>query len=248
MYSEYLNNLIITADDFGISEKANRNILELVREKKLDRVEVMMGGKVSKEDAKELAFSGAKLDIHFHFQTKHYFDTRIGESKQGAMARTLLFLVDWTAGRYSKFKVKAIWQKQVEDFISFFGRLPDGISSHEHIHFFPPFFKTALRLRNKYGISYLRSGKKKINSDLNSVVMMLNILRNINLKSKKIFTMPIGMSEDGPYVLNTSDYLVSFDWIKNVEKFFMHLPKNGQTEIVFHPERKKEFKFLKDNF
>ncbi len=46
MYLEYLNNLIISADDFGISEKANQAILELVKYKKIDRVSVIIGGKV----------------------------------------------------------------------------------------------------------------------------------------------------------------------------------------------------------
>jgi predicted glycoside hydrolase/deacetylase ChbG (UPF0249 family) len=234
MYSEKLNNLILTADDFGISEKANRKILALVREKKLDRVAVMMGGKIFENDAKELLESGVKLDIHFHLCSGEYFATRTGELKRGALTRVLLFLLDFSAGRYSKSKIKIIWRKQMEDFRATFGKYPDGLSSHEHLHFFPVFFDIALKFKEKYQIAYMRLGRKKLKTSLCPVAVILNAFRKINLKKK--------------LDINTSDYLVSFDWIKNTAEFFGRLPEEGQAEIVFHPERDNEFEFLKENF
>jgi predicted glycoside hydrolase/deacetylase ChbG (UPF0249 family) len=233
MYSEYLNNLIVSADDFGVSEKANARILELAKVKKLDRVAVMMGGKISAEEAKELLETGAKLDIHLHFYSKDYFEKRKGESENGAFSRFFIFLIDFTVGRYSSAKVKMIWQNQIEEFHALFGKYPDGLNSHEHTHFFPTFFRAALKLKNKFAISYLRLGRKKIPMRFIPVAFVLNTLRRFDIKKGDI---------------NTSDYLVSFDWIKDQPKFFENLPKAGQTELIFHPEREEEFQFLKENF
>ena len=147
MYSQHSNNLIISADDFGVSEKANQAILELAREKKIDRVSVITGGKISKKEVKELLESGVKIDIHLCL---------LNETQGGVVKRVAIFLLDFLTGWYSSGKVKIIWKKQIEEFKTIFGRYPDGINSHEHIHFFPPLFKTALKIKEEFKISYIR--------------------------------------------------------------------------------------------
>lgn len=250
MYSEYLNNLIISADDFGVSETANRNILVLAREKKIDRTGVMMGGKISKEEAQALLATGVKIDIHLHLLEADFFDKREEEASRGVWRRGLLFLIDVTSGRYTSGKVKLIWKKQIEDFHALFGRYPDGLNSHEHMHYFPPFFRAALSLKEKYGISFVRLGKwkYKVGQKFILVSFILDNLRLINGRLNKIFVTPPHIAKDVPQVLNTSDFLVSFDWIIDTDKFFENLPEPGQTELVFHPERPEEFEFLKENF
>jgi hypothetical protein len=47
--------------------------------------------------------------------------------------------------------------------------------------------------------------------------------------------------------LDSSDYLVSLDWIRGLKYFVNNLPE-GKTEIVCHPEREKEFKIIKTYF
>lgn len=80
------------------------------------------------------------------------------------------------------------------------------------------------------------------------VAFILNTLRRVNARMNQIFVTPPHIAKDVPNVLNTSDFLVSFDWIRDQEKFFDSLPSPGQTELVFHPERPEEFEFLKNNF
>ena len=250
MYTQHTNNLIISADDFGVSEIANRNILALAHEKKIDRTAVMMGGKISPVEAQELLATGIKLDIHLHLLDKDFFVTREKEAGQGVVRRGTLFLMDVTSGRFSPAKVKFIWKKQIEDFHALFGKYPDGINSHEHMHFFPPFFRVALSLKEKFGIAFLRLGKWEYKTGQKSslAAVILDNLRKINARVNHIFVTPPHIAKDVPYVLNTSDFLVSFDWIKDYDKFFEQLPDPGQTELVFHPERPEEFEFLKDNF
>jgi len=250
MYSQHSNNLIISADDFGVSAVANRNILALAQEGKIDRTGVMMGGQISRAEAESLLASGIKIDIHLHLLEKDFFEKREKEASRGAIRRIILFLIDVTSGRYSAGKVKLIWKKQIEDFQTTFGRYPDGLNSHEHMHFFPPFFRVALALREKFSISFMRFGKWEYKTGLRFtlVTLILNLLRKINARANQIFVTPPHIAKDVPYVLNTSDFLVSFDWVEDREKFFENLPSPGQTELVFHPERTSEFEFLKSNF
>jgi len=249
MYSEHLNNLIISADDFGVSPEANRNILALAREKKIDRTGVMMGGKFSEDEIKELLESGIKIDIHLHLLEKDFFEKREEEASRGVFRRGFLFLIDVTSGRYTPGKVKQIWKKQIEDFRATFGRYPDGLNSHEHMHYFPPFFRVVLALRKELGISFVRLGKWKYKKGqkFTLIAFILDTLRVINGRLNRVFVTLPHIAKDVPYVLNTSDFLVSFDWINDKEKFFENLPDPGQTELVFHPERKEEFEFLKEN-
>ncbi|HRY82866.1 MAG TPA: ChbG/HpnK family deacetylase [Candidatus Moranbacteria bacterium] len=248
MYTQYSNNLIISADDFGVSEKANRNILELAREKKIDRASVMMGGKISKKEAEELLESGVKIDIHLHLLEKEFFENRKKEAEKGIFKRTAVFLADFLIGAHSKAKVKIIWRKQIEDFHSLFGKYPDGINSHEHIHFFPPFFKAALKIKKEYGISYMRLGKLRYFQKFGKAAFILNKLRMMNFRRNLIFFTPLGIARSYPFELNTSDFLVSFDWVENEEEFFENILENTQAELVFHPERDNEYEFLMKNF
>ena len=248
MFSQYSNNLIIAADDFGVSALANRRILELARGKKLDRVAVMVGGIYSSEEIKALVDSGVKLDIHLYVLPVGYFQKRTGEARENILKRVFIFLVDLTSGRYGANKVRLVWQTQIEEFKKTFGRYPDGINSHEHLHFFPGLFRSALRLKDKFSVPYLRLGKEKMKSPWNSVAFVLDNLRRADIRLNKLNFSPPGDPKLYPGELNTSDYLVSFDWIKDAGQFFEHLPAATQTELVFHPERTEEFDFLLKNF
>lgn len=248
MFSQYINNLIIAADDFGVSKLANRRILELAKNKKLDRVAVMVGGIYSEEEIAALLASGVKLDIHLYVLPEGYFQNRSGEKRENILRRIGVFLIDLTGGRYRATRVRLIWQNQIEEFKKTFGRYPDGLNSHEHLHFFPGLFRAALRLKDKFSIGYLRLGKAKARLSWNNVAFVLDSLRQIDIKLNKLVFPPAGNAKLFPGEINTSDYLVSFDWIKDAQKFFTHLPNSGQTELVFHPERDTEFEFIQKNF
>lgn len=248
MFSQYAHNLILAADDFGVSKLANRRILELARAKKLDRVAVMAGGIYSPEEIKTLLASGVKLDIHLYVLPPGYFQNRSGEKRENILKRLGVFLVDLTGGRYGAGKVRLVWQQQIEDFYKTFGKYPDGINSHEHLHFFPGLFRAALRLKDKFSVPYLRLGKVKLRLPWNNVAFVLDSLRRADIRLNKLIFPPPGDSKIYPGELNTSDYLVSFDWLKNPDKFFENLPAPSQTELVFHPERENEYEFLMKNF
>jgi predicted glycoside hydrolase/deacetylase ChbG (UPF0249 family) len=62
MSNETRKNLIISADDFGISRLADVNILRLAEEGKVDRVAVMMSPNLSDREVERLKNSNVKID------------------------------------------------------------------------------------------------------------------------------------------------------------------------------------------
>lgn len=225
--------LIISADDFGKSELANKNILALVRLGKLDRVSVMANGNFSPEEIGEITRSGAKLDIHLDLANVPRKERKL---KKGVLGRGILFLLKHLGSReYRKERIWSKWTGQIEKFREIFGRHPDGINSHQHVHLFGRYFLMALELAEKYRIPYLRFAKKDL---LGSKTNIRRIVYFLWKRDKNIFKND---NFDGP------DYFVSLDWIADIEKFTKYLPE-GQTELACHPEREEEFELIKKYF
>jgi predicted glycoside hydrolase/deacetylase ChbG (UPF0249 family) len=213
--------LSISADDFGKSKKANQNILELVKAGKIQRVSVLVDGLIKKSEPRELLGSKVKLDIHLVLPGTDY-----KKEQNKVIRRTFVFLGRLIAGKTTLNKVEKSWERQIKKFKKIFGKKPQGLNSHEHVHFFPPYFKIALRLSKKYKIPHIRSASKKVINSGNKIGRVLTILNGISKKSRTGY-----------------DYLTCLDWIGNFEKFSKNLPK-GTIEIICHPERRDEYNKL----
>jgi predicted glycoside hydrolase/deacetylase ChbG (UPF0249 family) len=141
----------------------------------------------------------------------------------------------FSTGELTPTKVEADWNNQIKKFKKIFGKNPDGINSHEHIHFFPPFFKVATKLQQKYSIPYLRFGDSISMPQHNTVAHILNFLRILN---KKTFLKSTATS---------SQSLLSLDWINDCEKFIDD-PPEGTIEVATHPELAEDFVKIKTYF
>lgn len=240
MLGEKRQNIILTADDFGKSELANRNILELARMRKFDRVSIMIDGEISDNEINELLASNLKLDIHLELIWQK---RRRNLLEDNTLRQGIVFLVNYLWGdwpvpehpRSGKEVVRREWGNQIEKFKRIFGRAPEGISSHEHTHFFPVYFKIAVELANQHQIPFIRFGEKGFAGKRKAVYLILKKMRWLNKKR-------VLRSNS-----SSSDYFASLDWIKNMEKFLKNIPE-GKTEIACHPEREKEFRMIKKYF
>ena len=229
-------NLIISADDFGISRLADVNILRLAESGKVDRVAVMMSPNLSDREAERLKNSNVKIDIHLHLirdDSDYWLGNR--RLKEGAVKRMVAFVFNYLTGRAGEEKIALKWAIQIENFFEVFGRYPDGIGSHEYIHFFPPYFRAVLKLAKKYEVPYVRLGSSRYSCE-NKVARILNWLRRKNIA---VF------EKSG---LATSQYMISLDWSENISKIFEIVPKEGTVELVCNPEREEEFDFMTKNF
>ena len=219
--------LIIVADDYGIRE-ASEPILALAQAGKLDRVAVMVNY-ATPEQARELARTGVKLDIHLELIDLLH----AGESGHGgAIGRGLNFLWRFVSGAASARNAEMVWREQLEKFRMLFGRLPDGLDSHEHVHFFPRYFQVYLKLAHEYEIPYVRFSEHGMIERRRPVAWILQSLWQMCQRSFRL------RGADG-CPRTTSDYLVSYDWIDDFDRFLESLPM-GSVEVVFHPEKPSE--------
>lgn len=221
--------LIFTADDYGIRNTAEP-ILALARARKLDRVAVMTKY-VTKEAALALIETGVKIDIHLELIT---LMGRGEELESGVFYRGGAFLKAWFLGNITRQSVEAEWRSQIERFKELFGKLPDGLNSHEHVHFFPFFFQTFQQLACEYQIHIVRYGTRGIlwRESFSLIGWILSVLRFMNHRVTKKST------------LVSSNWLIGLDWFSHHEKLFDHLPESGTVEIVVHPERPEERAFV----
>jgi predicted glycoside hydrolase/deacetylase ChbG (UPF0249 family) len=230
--------IIVSADDFGISRKASANILELVQKKMIDRVEVMLSKNITEKYIQDLLGSGVEIDIHFHLE-KNNLDKWQNEPRTidaSIAKRIFLFFYGYFFGKGSPKKVEVEWESQILEYKKLFGKIPDGASSHEHIHFFKPYFKIMLKLCKKYDINYIRLGKKPSEIPGSQISKILDFLKQKNIEM---------LCKNG---INTSDQMVSFDWIsEDFDNVIYSFPKDKIIEAVFHPELKKEYDFLSNN-
>ena len=213
-------NLIIAADDFGASEKANRNILKLAESGKLGRVSVMTEGQFSPEDIERLKKTGVKIDVHLDLFNG------IEEHRRGIVSRLLTFFWGSISSEGRPKEVKKRWEKQFEQFMDIFGKAPDGLTSHQHIHFFPFYFKTSLNLAQKYHLDHFRFGRRLVARKFNFIFYMLKFL--------KIFINP-SFEKSG---LETTEYMMSSEWISDWKDLYKY---NKSIEFICHPEKDKEF-------
>ncbi len=220
--------IILSADDFGISAKANSRILELASLGKIDRVSAMMGSHRSftQEEIVSLMHYGIKIDIHLDLP-----DFNVNRKHTGIFSRIFLLTYLHLTGKINKKKTAASWKKQIELFKECFGKYPDGINSHEYLHFFSPYFQIAHNLQNKYNIPFIRLGKRDVLHFKDSRHFILRLMRY--LISKKCALQNI----------ISSDHMVSLDWIGDIEDFAKNLPQ-GSTEIVCHPEKDQEYQSI----
>lgn len=222
-------NVFFSLDDFGISQKANENILKLAQSGKIGRVSVMSHGAICPEDADSLLATGVELDVHVDLRNSVDFKRKL---KDGIFGRAAVFISSYFSGKATPALIEEMWASQIEGFQKIFGKSPDGINSHEHAHFFPPYFRILLKLSKEYGIRRMRFGKKSYWGTA-PVSWILNCLR---IKNNRLF-----LESD----LDSPDLVLSFDWLGSLDSLEKYL-KNGSIEVIFHPERDEEMAFLED--
>jgi predicted glycoside hydrolase/deacetylase ChbG (UPF0249 family) len=225
-------SFVVTADDYGIRQTAEP-ILRLASEGKVDRVAVLIHY-VSSEQAEALKETGVKIDLHLEL---------IGLLKRGEKAhenflvRSINFCFRYVFGLLTMKKVETEWRDQIERFQELFGRLPEGLNSHEYIHCFPPFFRVFIKLATEYEITYVRFGDKGILAGAHKTFIS-SILSFFWKRTRACYAKTH---------LTTSNYLVSLDWLTDFQSFSKQLPK-GSIEIVVHLEREEDYRTILEYF
>ncbi len=221
--------LMLTADDFGASSKANHAIFDLVALHKIDRVGVMIRGILTPEDFVSLKNANVKIDIHLDIPLLH----NTLKLHDNTLRRISIFLFHMICGHISPQKISDEWESQITSFHKKFGTMPDGINSHEHTHFFPPYFRIACTLARKNHIPFIRCGSDGPLPRTTMISMILSILHMFNRRILKSFPM-----------LSTTKHVTSIDWLS--KRDLSNVLHKTETELLFHPERPKEYQLIKE--
>jgi predicted glycoside hydrolase/deacetylase ChbG (UPF0249 family) len=121
----------LCADDFGQSVPINEAIIDLVRVHRLGAISVMSQGPAWPQGARALKEYQHVADIGLHLNLTHHF------AKSPSIRPLLWWLLAAPRGWVNREAIRAAFQSQIDAFEQHFGRLPDYLDGHQHVHAFP---------------------------------------------------------------------------------------------------------------
>lgn len=215
----------ITLDDFGVNQKTNDRILAALESGRVTRVAVMMNGTFTDEEAGRLLASGVALDVHLELPGEQQEHTMHGT----VVTRVSSFMRRLLAGELSPQVVLTDWQHQVARFEERFGKMPDGLNSHEHTHFFPLLYMKILKLAGETEVPFVRFGQRGL-LVWQPVAWVLWVLHAVD---RILFGIP----------KETSAVMISLDWGVHPRE-----SARKDAEVLYHVERDEELVLLRPDF
>ncbi len=135
-----LRRLSLCADDFGQSAAINQGILSLIGRGRLQATSVLSEGPCWADGAAQLKallsssvsdHASGMAEVGLHLNLTHPFD---GATMVRPLSRWLLVSM---LRQVPQAQVRDSFLQQVEAFVRHFGRLPDYLDGHQHVHAFP---------------------------------------------------------------------------------------------------------------
>ena len=150
--------LVITADDFGASEEADRKIMKCRREGAVTDIGLLAVG-ASFEHAARLAGENNIKNLGIHLaMTGPFNGVLCGKLHKGYIA----FLASYFMGLINKDKIYAEFKAQISR-IKEKGFTITHLDSHQHIHMIPGILKIVVKLIKEEGIRCVRFPRERIN-------------------------------------------------------------------------------------
>lgn len=231
-------NLIVNADDFGLSEEINKGIVKSYEEGILTSASIMTNGSAFNQ-AVELSKQFPNLDLGIHLtlvKEKPLLPISMVSSLVNDEGKFYYNSIAFTRNYFSrKIKIQQVEKEldlQIKTILEC-GLKISHLDSHQHLHMLPGIFKIVKKLSLKYQIPFIRLVNEKFRSymfKLNNRVIKIpeiivfKLLSNINNKewknSSNFFT---GFFFDGDF--NESNFLAVLS----------NLPEKGIIELMCHP-------------
>lgn len=149
--------IILCADDYGLNPNISQGIRQLVAMQRLSAVSCMVNVINLAQQAKQLLELRAEIDIGLHFNlTEGYFVADRNKPMPSLMKLLLRSQFRLLSAKFIEQELNA----QLDKFEQAFGRLPDFIDGHQHVHHLPRVREVLLKVyqkRLKQNGSYIRS-------------------------------------------------------------------------------------------
>ncbi|MEJ1159051.1 ChbG/HpnK family deacetylase [Prosthecomicrobium sp. N25] len=131
-------NIVLCADDYGLSRGVDAAVLDLVDRGRLSAVSCMVAGRSLKETAGDLAALADRTEIGLHLTLT---DLPPLGPMPGLLARgrpDIGGLIRRSHARALQYpEIEAEVRRQIAGFEEIFGRSPDFVDGHQHVHVLP---------------------------------------------------------------------------------------------------------------
>jgi len=137
--------VVLCADDFGLTQSASASIVALTELDAISAASCVADGVYCARYSRELLRASPTLSLGMHFNLTERHDAKLA-SLTVWMLRTFVFR------RVDRMYVEREIMRQLDAFESLFGRPPNFIDGHEHVHQFPVIRELLIeRLMRRYG-------------------------------------------------------------------------------------------------
>ena len=233
-----MKQLIVNADDLGLTPGANRGILRAFQDGIVTSASLLVTGSAF-EEAVALARQNLELDVGLHLTlveeravlSRDALPTLVDES--GRLPRTSgEFLRRALLARISWDEVEREIAAQIARFQNTGLRL-SHLDSHQHLHMFPPVFQIVRRLTRGMDSVWIRnsagSWRKSPSVRMGRWVQRLG-LNLICLSARRLHGPPLPQMPDGMYGFEVSGCLTR----RALEQILRKIP-DGLYELICHP-------------
>lgn len=134
----------LCADDFGQSRPINTAIIELIRVWRVGATSAMSQGPAWPEGARALRDYQQLTDVGLHLNLTHRFEGLPN------IRPLLWWLFAVSRSKVERAQVRDAFRSQIDLFVKHFGRLPDYLDGHQHVHAFPILREVLTELVDEY--------------------------------------------------------------------------------------------------
>lgn len=230
--------LIVNADDFGISESVNNGILSAHQNGILTSTSIMANG-LAFDHAVAMAKTAPSLDVGVHItlvEEQSLLDWQsipsIADSSGKFHGNAKLFARKYFTGQIALAEVRAEIEAQIAKVINA-GINISHIDGHQHLHMLPQVFDVVVELAKKYDIPAMRIPNEQVRSYmLKDVAKVSRVIELLMLK----FFCHLRKSSD----ISSPDSFAGFYYggrlnSANLMTILQQLPTTGVCEIMCHP-------------
>jgi chitin disaccharide deacetylase len=233
-----LKQLIVNADDLGLTAGVNRGILQAFQDGIVTSASLLVTGHAF-DEAVALARQNPKLDVGLHLA--------LVEERAVLGRDALPTLVDET-GRFPRTSAEFIrravlrrisWQeveREIAAQIALFqktGLRLSHLNSHQHLHMFPPVFQIVRRLARGMGNVWIRNsaGPWRKSPDVRMGRWIRRLGLNLTcLSARALHGRPLPQMPDGMYGFEVSGCLTR----RALKQILRKIP-DGLYELICHP-------------
>ena len=236
-----MKKITICADDYGLNPSVTQGIYEILSLKKINATSCMVtfpGWEADSKLLKSLDNGKNKIGLHINLTEGSPLTNITCIVNSGVYIGVNKLLIKSFTRRLNYHEIYNELEAQLRMFINFFGRTPDFIDGHQHVHHLPVIRTALLRLYRSYSLNKNATAIRSVYNMVACKGFKSNIVKfSGSLKLQKELTIhdiPFNSCFSGIYNFNSTK---SFG-----EYFYTCLTEISDNGLIMcHPGNKNDF-------